>query len=511
MTYSLGVDLGTTFAAAAAARRSGPEMVTLGERSVVVPAVVHLEADGRLVTGDAAERRALTHPGRAAREVKRRLADPLPIVLGGVPYPAGALFAAQLRDVVQRVADAEGGPPERVVLTHPAHWGPHRRELFDRVASTAGLDAPRMVTEPEAAAHHALAGRLGDGEVVAVHDFGGGAVDATVVRRRDEGFEILGRPESIERLGGVDLDAAILTYVDESTDGALSGLDPADAQVAAALARLRQDCVLAKEALSLDTETVVAVFLPGRQSEVRLTRSAFEEIVRPAVDAAITALHRTVRSAGLTPADLHSVLLVGGSSRIPLVAERVSRELGRPVADHAHPMHAAALGAAAIAASTGAPAALPRGTSTGASSAAPARPRPRGRPAGPPAADAARAVPPGDRRGANGVAATTAGPARATAPSSPTSPAAPTGAGDPADPPTEVLGLPRPAAGPPDGPVPVARRPRRVGPVALAAAVAVLVLAVVFVLFPGRAAGAPAAPGPAPAPVPVPARAHPGG
>ncbi len=231
---------------------------------------------------------------------------------------------------MHRVADAEGGPPERIVLTRPAHWGPHHRELLDQVASAAGLDAPRTVTEPEAAAHHALSCRLREGEVVAVHDLGGGTFDATVVRRRGAGFEILGRPESIGRLGGVDFDAAILICVDESTDGALTALDPADAPTAPALARLHQDCVLAEEALSLDTETVVAVFLPGRQFEVRLTRSAFEDVVRPAVDATVAALHRTVRSAGLTPADLHSVLLVGGSSRIPLVVERVARELGRP-------------------------------------------------------------------------------------------------------------------------------------------------------------------------------------
>jgi actin-like ATPase involved in cell morphogenesis len=514
-------------------------MVTLGERSVVVPAVVHLADDGRLVSGDAAERRAVTHPGVTAREVKRRLADPVPIVLGGVPYPATALLAAQLRDVVQRVADAEGGPPERIVLTRPAHWGPHHRELFDQVASAAGLDAPQTLTEPEAAAHHALSGRLRDGEVVAVHDLGGGTFDAAVVRRRGAGFEILGRPEGIERLGGVDFDAAILTYVDERTGGVLAGLDPADAPTAAALARLHQDCVLAKEALSLDTETVIAVFLPGRQFEVRLTRSAFAEIVHPAVDATIAALHRTVRSAGLTPADLHSVLLVGGSSRIPLVAELVSRELGRPVADHAHPMYAVALGAASIAASTTASTRASTRPSTGAP-AVPARPMPRSRTAGPPVLAEVRAVPPRDRQGAgtDGVAVATVEPAGADAPASPSAGAGPTeGSRRPAgfagaagsgvrpaspirpeegpgslDAPTEVLELPRPSPspGPGPGPVPGSRPRSRIGLVVLAAAVAVVVLALVFVLSPGRAADTPPAPGPVPASAPITAPARSG-
>jgi molecular chaperone DnaK (HSP70) len=350
VTYGLGVDLGTTFAAAAVARPTGVEMVTLGEHSVVVPAVVHLRADGELVTGDAAERRALTAPNLVARSVKRALADPEPILLGERSYPASALLATQLRDVVRTVVDTEGGASQRTVLTHPAHWGPHRCELFAQVAATAGLDAPRLVTEPEAAVHHALSGRLREGEVIAVHDLGGGSFDATVVRRWAQGYEILGRPDGIERLGGVDFDEAILSYVDESTGGALAGLDTADPQAATAVARLRQECVLAKEALSLDTETVIPVFLPGRQIDVRLTRADFEEMIRPAVEATVATLARTLGSAGTTASDLRAVLLVGGSSRIPLIAETVARELGRPVLDHAHPKYAVALGAASIAA-----------------------------------------------------------------------------------------------------------------------------------------------------------------
>ena len=217
-------------------------------------------------------------------------------------------------------------------------------------AAGTGLDAPRLVTDAEAAAHHALSGRLGEGETVAVHDLGGGTFDATVLCRRAPGFEILGLPDGLERLGGVDLDEAILSYVDEATGGALAALDARDPRSAVALARLRQDCVLAKEALSLDTETVIPVFLPDRQVDVRLTRADFEEMVRPAVEATLATLVRTVRSAGPTASQLRAVLLVGGSSRILLVAETVAREFGCPVLDHAQPVHAVALGAASIAA-----------------------------------------------------------------------------------------------------------------------------------------------------------------
>jgi hypothetical protein len=115
------------------------------------------------------------------------------------------------------------------------------------------------------------------------------------------------------------------------------------------LARLRQDCVLAKETLSLDTETVVPVFLPGRCVEIRLDRTTFEQMLRSPLESTLVALSRAVESAGLTSADVDAVLLVGGSSRIPLVAETVAREFGRPLVEGVHPVHAAALGAAALA------------------------------------------------------------------------------------------------------------------------------------------------------------------
>jgi YVTN family beta-propeller protein len=369
--YSLGIDLGTTFAAAAVARSTGVEMFTLGDNTVVSPSVVFLQEDGTVVTGDAANRRAVSHPERIGREFKRRLGDPTPIMLSGATYPVTALLGALLGDIVQKVIAAEGQSPEWVVLTHPANWGPFRRELFGEVPSAAGLEGPLFVTEPEAAAaYYATSGRLADGEIVAVYDLGGGTFDATVVRKLPEGMEILGTPEGIERLGGVDFDEAVLTHVNYSSGGALSELDLGDAQTAVALARLRQDCVQAKEALSLDTEAVIPVFLPGRHFDVRLTRSGFEDMVRAPIESTIGALFRTLQSARLEPADLSAVLLVGGSSRIPLIAQMVAQALGRPTVADAHPKYAVALGAATLAAPSAQPVlAVPRGGREAAASA----------------------------------------------------------------------------------------------------------------------------------------------
>ncbi|MEU7818964.1 Hsp70 family protein, partial [Pseudonocardia sp. NPDC049154] len=154
MSYSLGVDLGTTFVAAAVANASRVEMFTLGDRSVVTPAVVYLREDGTVVTGDAAGRRAVSNPDRVGREFKRRLGDPTPVMLGGAPHAVTALLANLLSDVVARVSATQGAAPDSMVLTHPANWGPFRRELFDEVPQLAGVAMPKMVTEPEAAAAH---------------------------------------------------------------------------------------------------------------------------------------------------------------------------------------------------------------------------------------------------------------------------------------------------------------------------------------------------------------------
>ena len=349
MTYSLGVDLGTSFVAAAVARPTGTAMVPLGDQAVVAPAVVAVRPDGSIVTGDAAERRAISQPAMVARCVKRRLGEPEPIRLGDVSYPVVTLLGAQLRDVVQKATDREGEPPERVVLTHPSTWTPARRGRFDEVAQAAGLDTPRLVTAAEAVAHHAARGRPADVRTVAVYDLGGGGFEATIVRTGPGAPEILGTPEGVEGFGGADLDEAILSYVDDAVGGALARLDMDDARTAVALARLRQDCVLAKENLSLDTETVVPVFLPNRHFEIRLNRTTFEQMLRSPLEATVDALARAVRSAGLTPTDVDAVLLVGGSSRIPMVGETVVRKFGRPLLEGVHPVHGVALGAAALA------------------------------------------------------------------------------------------------------------------------------------------------------------------
>src|SRR6266536_2357334 len=219
MPYGLGIDLGTSFAAAAVHGTDGTHMVALSD-DVVTPSVAYATPDGVLLTGTAAEEAARTgESGRVARGFKRRLGDPTPLILGGAAYSPAALMAAQLRDVLALVTEQLGEPPATVVLTCPAIWGPYRREHFAEVPRLAGVPDSQLITEPEAAArHYSAERRLGDGETVAVYDLGGGTFDTTVLRMRAGGTEILGTPEGIEHPGGIDFDETLLAHVDERLD-----------------------------------------------------------------------------------------------------------------------------------------------------------------------------------------------------------------------------------------------------------------------------------------------------
>ncbi|NMI01088.1 Hsp70 family protein [Pseudonocardia acidicola] len=349
MSYLLGIDVGTTRTAAAISQLSGgrpgeTEIVNLGDRSTDVPSVLFVAPDGAVVVGEAAERRALTDPDRVVREFKRRIGDPTPVVVAGRAWAPEELSARLVRWVVDRVAEREGGPAARIAVTHPASWGAHKKELLAAALAGQGL-AVTFLAEPQAAAlHYAAAERVEPGSTIAVYDLGGGTFDAAVVRK-DAGFGLLGRPEGLERLGGVDFDEVVFDHVRDGLPEAFEGLDEADAAVLAGVARVRRECTEAKEALSADTEVSVPVLLPGSRGAVRLHRSEFEQMIRPQVEETVAALRRAVASAGLTPEGLSAVLLVGGSSRIPLVAQLVSEQLGRPVAVDADPKNAIAKGA----------------------------------------------------------------------------------------------------------------------------------------------------------------------
>ena len=429
MQYGLGIDLGTTKTAAAVRVDGRVEVVRLGGRRPEIPSLVFVTPDGSLLIGEPAERRGQTEPGRLAREFKRRIGDPVPILAGGVPFSAHALTGKLLRHVLDTVTRLQDGPPAAITVTYPANWGPYKREQLDQAIKIADVGEVALRSEPEAAAlQHATARRIAPGETVAVYDLGGGTFDVAVLRREGDGFVLLGEPEGIEQLGGVDFDEAVFGHVIGVLGSKAEGLDPGDDEVVAALTRLRRDCVEAKESLSFDTETMIPVALPGLHTRVRLNRSELEAMIAPSLADTVEATHRALRAAGVTAGELSAVLLAGGSSRIPLVGQLLSTEFEVPVVADPHPEHSIAMGAAVATAGVtggGSPlASTPRVATRTPPSTNPATTTPAARnPA--PATPAARTQAPATTTPAAGAPATPsagAAPGWAAVPASPSSP-----------------------------------------------------------------------------------------
>ena len=327
-----------------------------------VPSVLFVKAEGDVLVGDVAEQRGAADPSRVVREFKRRIGDSVPLIIGGAPYSPQSMLARLLAWVVAIATQQQGAPPDHVCVTFPANWGPFKRDLLGQAIELAGLRDASTCTEPEAAAiTYASRGRVADGARVAVYDLGGGTFDAAVLVREGEGFRLLGSPEGVEHLGGIDFDAAVFQHVLTSLGPGAENLDDTDQATMIGLARLRSDCVLAKEALSGDVDTVIPVTLPGITTSVRLTRDEFSDMLRPAIGETVSAMRRVLQSAGVEPSDLSAIIMVGGSSRIPLISQELSAAFGCPLAMDNQPKNDVALGAAI----RGTPAAQPQAVRAG--------------------------------------------------------------------------------------------------------------------------------------------------
>ncbi len=339
MAYRVAVDIGSTVTTAALARGDRVEVAVLGPEATM-PSVVFHDGTGPVVVGEEARRRGLSEPGGVARDVVRRFGDPTPLILGGVEHSPSTLLATILGAVLRVVEAAEGGPSVSVALAHPGRWGPYRRELLGAAARAAGVEGVTTLSAPEAAVrHYAAAQPLGEGDLVAVYDLGGETFEASAVRRTDTGFELAGTPVGIDGLGGAGIDEAVLDQVTSAVGGGLDQFDPDDLVAAAEMDGLRTACRVAKETLTDTTEAFVRVVLPGARTRVRVTRGDLEAIVRVIVEPTLAVLRSVLDAAG----DVQAVVLVGGASRTPVVADLVSAACGLPVVAR-DPGYAVALG-----------------------------------------------------------------------------------------------------------------------------------------------------------------------
>lgn len=346
MTYSLGVDLGTTTSAAALRRGSRLEACALGDPTATMPSVALERADGSLLVGEAAADRALYDTTLVARHVTAHLDDGEPISLGGRPHDPARLTQGLLETVIDRVRRLYGDRPQDVVLTYPLFPPGGSPALLERVGqATVGVAVliPHPVAAVAKLAHDV---EIAVGTTVAVLDLGGGTFEVTIVRRSHEGFDVVGPPGGLADLGGVEFDDAVFARVDAELGHVLQGVPRDDVEGMAALRRLRVACRAAKEWLSSSPDTTVEVALPHLSTWVPIRRADLESDIRPALMAAVDVVAQTIAASELAPADVHVALLVGGSSRIPLFGELVASRLGLPIVADPFPELTVALGAA---------------------------------------------------------------------------------------------------------------------------------------------------------------------
>ena len=238
--------------------------------------------------------------------------------------------------------------PDLVALAYPAHWGTYKQALIAGALRAAGLAEVLLVTEPAAAITDAALPAAIGVQTVLVYDFGGGSFDAAVMTRSATGeFAAVGIPQGLDWLGGDDFDQAIFSRVRDGVR--LTDTVPADPEILTQMSRLREACTQAKETLSLDTEVTIPVATTRYRTRFRLVRAEFDELIRDAIDDTLDAAKRVIGSAGLAVADLDAIVLVGGTSRIPLVAQMISAEFSLPIIVDPRPEDSIALGAARLA------------------------------------------------------------------------------------------------------------------------------------------------------------------
>ena len=347
--WQLGVDLGTTNTVAAVRRGESVTTVDIeSSGSSRMPSSVFLTETGELLVGTAAAHQAVFSPERFEPTPKRAIGEG-EIFLGDRLVPVTELIAGILKRVYAENCRQQGeSTPDAFVLTHPADWSEARLQVLRDAVQIAGLPTATLVPEPVAAAVRIASGTPA-GSVIAVYDFGGGTFDAAVLRRTPTGFEVAGPPAGRDPLGGEDVDARIVTHLG-------TVLEPSEAEAWASLTAptdiawrrhataLRAEVQRAKETLS--EVSACQLWIPGLEREVQLTRPELEELIAPEIEATIDTLEVALADAGVAAKDLAGVYLVGGSSRIPLVADLLWRRLGVRPSVQDNPKAVVALGAA---------------------------------------------------------------------------------------------------------------------------------------------------------------------
>ncbi len=347
MSKIIGIDLGTTNSCVAVLEGGEPVVIANAEGGRTTPSVVAFSKTGERMVGQVAKRQAVTNADRTVASIKRHMGENFKVAIDGKNYTPQEISAMVLQKLK---ADAEaylGQPVTEAVITVPAYFSDSQRQATKDAGKIAGLEVKRIINEPTAAALAYGLDKDNDQKIM-VYDLGGGTFDVSILEIGDGIVEVLAT-NGDTRLGGDDFDQRVMDYLVAEFKKA-EGIDLKNDRVA--MQRLKEAAEKAKIELSGMTST--AVNLPyitadatgPKHLDVTITRAKFNELTADLVERTMKPVRQALSDAGLSASDLHKVLLVGGSTRIPAVQEAVKSITGKEGFKGINPDECVALGAA---------------------------------------------------------------------------------------------------------------------------------------------------------------------
>ena len=342
----IGIDLGTTNSCVAVMEGGEPTVIANAEGFRTTPSVVAFKKDGQRLVGDNAKRQAVTNAEGTVSSIKRHMGTDYKVTIDGKSYTPQAISAMILQKLK---ADAEAYLGEKVteaVITVPAYFNDAQRQATKDAGKIAGLDVKRIINEPTAAA---LAYGLDNEneQKIMVYDLGGGTFDVSVIEIGDGVIEVLSTSGD-NRLGGDDFDKKIMDYMVADFKGK-TGIDLSNDKMA--MERVKAEAEDAKKKLSSATQVEISIpFITANEQgpqhlNMTLTKAKFDELTRDLVERTAVPVQNALKDAGITAAELSKVLLVGGSTRIPAVQDKVKQLTGHEPSKKMNPDECVALGA----------------------------------------------------------------------------------------------------------------------------------------------------------------------
>ena len=344
----IGIDLGTTNSCVAVMEGGEPVVIPNAEGNRTTPSVVAFSKNGERLVGQIAKRQAVTNPENTVISIKRDMGTNKKVNIEGDEFTPQEISAMILQKLKSDAENYLGTTVNQAVITVPAYFSDSQRQATKDAGKIAGLEVLRIINEPTAAALAYGMDKEDTDSKIMVYDLGGGTFDVSILDIGDGVFEVLATSGN-NKLGGDDFDKKIIDYlVDEFKKS--NGIDLSTDKMA--MQRLKEAAEKAKIELSGVQQTqinlpfITADATGPKHLDVTLTRSKFEELIRELVESTSGPVNQALKDAGISASDLHKVLLVGGSTRVPAVQELVKRITGKEPDKGINPDECVAIGAA---------------------------------------------------------------------------------------------------------------------------------------------------------------------